>query len=98
MRSPTKRKQEEVDFKAYITRDFFRRPEMLLMDYINGRDCRTKVYKQAGRWLFDKYAFEQREVSAQEFVQSTGKEDINSQGFLQQTMGGGVKAAQANAI
>lgn len=41
---------------------------VLLMDYINGRDCRTKVYFHEGKWLFDSYAFQQRKVTSQEFI------------------------------
>ncbi len=45
------------------------RPVMLLMDYINGRDCRTKVYKnREGKWYFDVYAFKQRKMTSEEFM------------------------------
>lgn len=65
----------------------FGRPTMLLMNYINGRDCRTKVWKEGGllfgegRWYFDKYAFEQREVTAEEF--SRGVRRVNVEEFLE---------------
>jgi hypothetical protein len=43
-------------------------PVMLLMDYINGRDCRTKVFKDENeKWFLDSYAFQQRKVSQEEF-------------------------------
>jgi hypothetical protein len=45
-------------------------PVMLLMDYIAGRDCRTKVFQgRDGQWYLDSYAFQQRKVTSQEFVQ-----------------------------
>ena len=40
---------------------------ILLMDYINGRDCRTKVFKREGKWYLDAYAFQQRRVTSEEF-------------------------------
>ena len=44
-------------------------PVMLLMDYIVGRDCRTKVYQgNDGKWYLDSYAFQQRKVTSQEFA------------------------------
>ena len=75
MRMPKETPEEGVDFTQYIKRDLFGKPTMLLMDYINGRDCRTKVWREGARllglgeerWYFDKYAFEQREVTAEEF-------------------------------
>lgn len=45
-------------------------PVMLLMDYINGRDCRTKVFRARDeKWYLDSYAFQQRKVTSQEFIQ-----------------------------
>jgi hypothetical protein len=45
-------------------------PVMLLMDYIAGRDCRTKVFQgRDGKWYLDSYAFQQRKVTSEEFVQ-----------------------------
>lgn len=45
-------------------------PVLLVMDYISGRDCRTKVFKGSdGKWYFDSYAFQQRKVTAEEFLQ-----------------------------
>ena len=45
-------------------------PVMLLMDYIVGRDCRTKVFRgMDGKWYLDSYAFQQRKVTSREFAQ-----------------------------
>ena len=54
-------------------------PKVLVMDYINGRDCRTMIAKREdGTWYFNAYAFEQRKVTAEEFgmgkrVENVGK-------------------------
>ena len=46
----------------------------LIMDYVNGRDCRTCITKGLdGKWLFNAYAFEQRGVTAEEFHQGKRK-------------------------
>lgn len=45
-------------------------PVMLLMDYIAGRDCRTKVFQgKDAKWYLDAYAFQQRKVTSEEFIQ-----------------------------
>ena len=45
-------------------------PVLLLMEYVSGRDCRTKVYQgRGGKWYLDSYAFQQRKVSSEEFLQ-----------------------------
>jgi hypothetical protein len=43
-------------------------PVMLLLDYVSGRDCRTKVYLADGKWYLDSYAFQQRKVTSEEFA------------------------------
>ena len=70
----------EVDLEACIKSEGGR-PTMLFMDYIHGRDCRTKVFLgRDGQWYFDAYAFEQRGVTSAEFVR--GVRRTNAEGFL----------------
>jgi len=54
---------ELPDFEQYFENDVYGQ-KMLVMDYINDRDCRTvaKLLK-GGRMWFNAYAFEQRGVS-----------------------------------
>ncbi len=66
--------EEGPNFKGCITQDLIGEP-MLLMDYINGRDCRTKVYKLRGEWFLDSYAFRQRKVTSEEFLDGVVKDD-----------------------
>ena len=57
---------------------------MFFMDYVAGRDCRTKVYKSKidGNWYFDTYAFRQRNVTGEEFAEGFAGE--NPIAFLEQ--------------
>ncbi len=60
-------------------------PKALVMDYINGRDCRTMVAKREdGTWYFNAYAFEQRKVTAEEF--GMGKRVENVGQFLDEVI------------
>lgn len=53
-------------------------PVMLLMDYINGRDCRTKVFQARNeKWYLDSYAFQQRKVTSEEFVQGVVRDSAD---------------------
>ncbi len=65
--------EDSPDLSACITYEGGA-PVMLLMDYINDRDCRTKVYNKEGRWYFDAYAFGQRKVTSQEFLAGIRRE------------------------
>ena len=66
------------NLEKYIENGFLG-PKALVMDYINGRDCRTMIAKREdGTWYFNAYAFEQRKVTAEEFgmgkrVENVGK-------------------------
>lgn len=75
---------EEIDVRPFIQRRWGRigSPTMLLMDYVNGNDCRTKVYQsqEDGKWYFDAYAFEQRLVTAEEF--HAGIRRVRAEEFL----------------
>jgi hypothetical protein len=64
----------EPDFERYIERAGDQ-PYRLVMDYIDGRDCRTKVFSDASRWFFDTYVFRQRKVNAREFIEGVVKDD-----------------------
>lgn len=64
---PHETHSSKVDFRQFIEYKpgllpFTRVPIQLLMDYVNGRDCRTKVTRQSKNiWQFDAQVFEQRE-------------------------------------
>ena len=66
-------------FEEWITRDG-KEPTMLFMSYINGRDCRTKVYKKEEKWYLDGYAFQQRKVDLEQFF--SGKIEDPADKFL----------------
>ena len=53
-------------------------PYRLLMDYENGRDCRTRVWLEQGTWFFDGYAFEQRKVTSEEFIRGVRRESAGA--------------------
>ena len=53
-------------------------PVMLLMSYVEGRDCRTKVFKNnEGKWYLDSHAFEQRKVTSIESIEGLVKDSAN---------------------
>lgn len=65
---PFQAPSQEVCLEDYVSSDESG-PALLLMDYISGRDCRTKVFRDSrGTWYFDSYAFQQRKVTATEFM------------------------------
>ncbi|HIH43395.1 TPA: hypothetical protein HA246_07180 [Candidatus Woesearchaeota archaeon] len=71
----------EVDLETCIEKDRGGNPIMLLMNYINGRDCRTKAYlDRDGQWYFDAYAFQQRKVTGAESARGIIRD--NAEGFL----------------
>ena len=76
-------KETSTTFDSYIQRRGFGL-SALIMDYINGRDCRTCITTYSGKWIFNTYAFEQREVTATEFLQ--GKRAIRATEFLDEVI------------
>ncbi|MDD5192113.1 MAG: hypothetical protein PHH54_01205 [Candidatus Nanoarchaeia archaeon] len=65
----------EVIFDKFIKYNGSK-PVMLLMDYVNGRDCRTKVFLGEGdKWYFDCYAFGQRGVTSEEFLRGVRRDN-----------------------
>jgi len=57
----------------------------LVMDYINGRDCRTMLRRgDDSSWYFNAYAFEQREVTSEEFI--SGIRRVNAEEFLKEVL------------
>ena len=75
----------EVRFEDYIEPKGGEDPTILLMSYIHGRDCRTKVSKtRDGKWHFDAYVFQQRKVTSEEFSQGIVKDPAER--FLDQVV------------
>ena len=76
-------RSEEVDFAKNIVSRFG--TDMLLMDYINGRDCRTKVHQERdGKLYFDTYTFEQRKIESYENIMGIVKDSADK--FLDQVI------------
>ncbi|MFA6461661.1 MAG: hypothetical protein WCV90_05295 [Candidatus Woesearchaeota archaeon] len=70
----------EVSLEGYLQYEG-KTPVMLLMDYIAGRDCRTKVFLgREGKWYLDSYAFQQRKVTSEEFLKGVVRDP--AEGFL----------------
>lgn len=70
----------EIDFEAFLEYDANGNLSGLVMDYIQGRDCRTLVRVEGDRLQLHAYAFEQREVTAEEF--HAGVRKSNADMFL----------------